>query len=425
MKKLLFLLMLVLSVTMVFSATVEIDLWFHSGRGEERNVLQDQVERFNAMQDLIYVNAIQLPEGSYNEQVQAAALANDLPDLLDLDGPYMTNYAWAQYIRPLDPYMSDALKNDLLPSIIKQGTYQGDLYALGTFDSGLGIWGNKAYLEKIGARIPKSVEDAWTKEEFMDILEKLKALPEVEYPLDLMFAYGPGEWFAYGFSPIFQAFGADLINRETFMSAEGVLNGPEAVEAGKWFRSLIEKDYVNLSPANDAALLDGTGALAWCGHWYYNAGKEALGDDLVLLPMPKLGPKDSKYGGQATGSGSWCWGVTTNSDHPYAAWTFLRFIMRPEEILMMSNANGAVPARFSAVEMSELYKEGGPLSLFVEQADKIAVERPVTPAYPVISLEFSRALQDIANGANVKDALDRAVSEIEWDIEDNAGYPVD
>src|SRR6056297_696352 len=201
MKKLLFLLMLVLSVTMVFSATVEIDLWFHSGRGEERNVLQDQVERFNAMQDLIYVNAIQLPEGSYNEQVQAAALANDLPDLLDLDGPYMTNYAWAQYIRPLDPYMSDALKNDLLPSIVKQGTYQGDLYALGTFDSGLAIWANKAYLEKVGARIPKSVEDAWTKEEFMDILGKLKELPELKYPLDLMLSY-TGEWYAYGLSPI-------------------------------------------------------------------------------------------------------------------------------------------------------------------------------------------------------------------------------
>ncbi|HRW94167.1 MAG TPA: ABC transporter substrate-binding protein, partial [Thermotogota bacterium] len=83
MKKLLVFLWLALSVTLLLAATVEIDMWFHSGRGEERNVIQDQVERFNAMQDLVFVNAVELPEGSYNEQVQAAALANDLPDLLD------------------------------------------------------------------------------------------------------------------------------------------------------------------------------------------------------------------------------------------------------------------------------------------------------------------------------------------------------
>lgn len=425
MKKVFLAVIVLLCVSVLFSATVEIDMWFHSGRGDERNVIQDQVKRFNEMQDLVHVNAVVLPEGSYNEQVQAAALANDLPDLLDLDGPYMTNYAWAGFLKPLDDYMSDELRSDLLPSIIKQGTYQGQIYALGTFDSGLAIWANKNYLEEVGARIPTSVEDAWTKEEFMKILADLKALPEIEYPLDLMFSYGPGEWWAYGFSPIFQAFGADLINRDDFMSAEGALNGPEAVEAAKWFQSLIEDGYVNLSPANDAAVLEGKSAMAWVGHWYYNSMKDEFGEDAVLIPMPKLGDPDSLYGGQATGMGSWCWGITNSSEHPYAAWLFLRFIMRPEEIVNMTDANGAVPARKSASLLSEAYKEGGPLSLYVEQAGKIAVERPVTPAYPILSLEFTRALQDIANGGDIQDSLDRAVEEIDWDIEDNAGYPMD
>jgi len=310
-------------------------------------------------------------------------------------------------------------------SFIKQGTYNGKLYALGTFDSGLAIWGNRKYLEAVNARIPESVEDAWTKEEFLKILADLKALPEIDYPLDLMFSEGPGEWYPYGFSPIFQAFGADLINRENFMSADGVLNGPEAVEAAQFFQNLIKDGYVNLSPANNAAVLEGTGALGWVGHWYFNQITDALGEDAVLIPMPKLGPEDSAFGGQATGMGSWCWGITSTSEHPYATWLFLRFIMRSEEIVKMTNANGAVPARVSAAEMSEIYKSGGPLSIYVEQANTISVERPVTPAYPIISLEFTRALQEIANGGNIQDALDRAVEEIDWDIEDNAGYPMD
>ena len=424
MRKLFFLTVLIICASMLLAATVSIDLWFHSGRGDEREVLRSQVKSFNEMQDLVHVNAVQLPEGSYNQQVQAAAMADDLPDLLDLDGPYMTNYAWSGFLRPLDKYVSQHLKNDLLPSIVNQGTYDGKLYALGTFDSGLGIYGNKAMLEKVGARIPQSVEDAWTREEFMDILAKLKELPELKYPLDLMLSY-TGEWYAYGLSPIVQAFGGDMIDRSDFMSAEGVLNGEEAVEGMKWLQTLVEKGYVNTNPTNDAALVEEDAALAWVGHWYYNRATEALGDDAVILPMPKLGPEDSKFGGQATGMGSWCWGITTKSEHPYAAWLFLQYILRPEEILHMTNANGAVPSRKSASKMSELYGEGGPLQIFVKQAEQIAVERPVTPAYPVISSAFTKAVKDIIDGANVKEALDEAVKKIDRDIEDNQGYPTD
>ena len=43
---------------------VTVDVWFHSGKGEERDVLDAQVTAFNEMQDEIFINAIQLPEGS-------------------------------------------------------------------------------------------------------------------------------------------------------------------------------------------------------------------------------------------------------------------------------------------------------------------------------------------------------------------------
>jgi len=139
--------------------TITIDVWFHSGKGEEREVLDEQVTTFNTMQDEVYVNAVILPEGSYNEQVNSAALASDLPCLLDFDGPFLYNYAWAGYLIPLDDYVSSEMRDDFLPSIIDQGTYAGQLYSLGTFDSGLSLWANKAYLEEAGIRIPTSIDD--------------------------------------------------------------------------------------------------------------------------------------------------------------------------------------------------------------------------------------------------------------------------
>ncbi|SIQ51629.1 multiple sugar transport system substrate-binding protein [Halanaerobium kushneri] len=121
---------LVLAISAGVMAQTEITVWYHSGRGAERAVTQDQVKRFNEMQDEVYVNLVELPEGSYNEQVQAAAVANDLPDVLDLDGPYVANYAWSGYLHPLEEYMSEEMKNDFLPSIMSQGTYNDHVYAL-------------------------------------------------------------------------------------------------------------------------------------------------------------------------------------------------------------------------------------------------------------------------------------------------------
>ena len=145
---------------------------------------------------------------------------------------------------------------------------------------------------------------------------------------------------------------------------------------------------------------------------------EGLGDDAVLLPMPNFGGK------AVTGMGSWNWGVTSSCENPEAAYKFLEYLVEPEQILRMTNANGAVPSRKSAIAQSDLYGEGGPLNVFVQQLEGgVALERPVTPAYPVITSSFSDVIQNIVAGADVQGELDNAVETIDQDIEDNQGYP--
>jgi len=398
-----------------------VSVWFHSGKGEERWALNAQIEAFNKKYaGDVQVEAVQLPEGSYNDQVQAAALAGDLPCVLDFDGPFLYNYAWSGYLLPLDSYVSDEMKNDFLPSIIAQGTFAGKLYSLGTFDSGLSIWANKAYLEKAGVRIPKGIDDAWDREEFMDTLKKLQALDEADYAIDFKMNYGTDEWDTYGFSPIMQSFGGDLIDRSSYQTADGVLNGSESVEAMTFFQNLFKEGYANPKPAGDDDFYGKKiAALSYVGHWMWNPHKEGLGDDVVLLPMPKFGKK------AVTGMGSWNWGITSSCPNPDAAWKFLDFILSADEILRMTKANGAVPARKTAIAKSELYSEGGPLNIFAQQLEHgIAVPRPVTPAYPVITAAYIEAVQNIVAGADVKTELDKVVKKIDQDIEDNQGYPM-
>ncbi len=400
------------------SASGVTTLWFHSGTGGEREALDASIKKFNASNSGTTIEAVQLPEGSYNDQVNAAALANGLPCLLDFDGPNVYNYAWTGRLVPLDSYVTADMKADFLPSIIRQGTYSNKLYSLGQFDSGLGIYGNKDLLTKAGVRIPTGVSDAWSSDEFNDALKKLKA-SGLDYPLDMKMDYGRGEWYTYGFSPILQSFGGDLIDRSNYQKADGTINSAASVKAMTWFQGLFKDGYVNRKPAGGTDFADGKAALSYVGHWTYADYKKALGDKLVVLPMPKFGGK------AVTGQGSWNWGITSTCKDPAAAWKVMNFLLSDEEILRMTDANGAPPARKSALSQSKLYGPGAPLQVFADQLNNsLSLERPVTPAYPAITAAFQEATDNIVNGADVKGALDKAAKKIDQDIQDNQGYPI-
>jgi multiple sugar transport system substrate-binding protein len=389
-----------------------LEVWFHSGQPAERAVIEAQVERFNAQEEEFRVRLTMLPERTYNAQVQSAALAGDLPDVLEFDGPYLYAYVWQGHLVPIDGLLPAEVLGDVLPSIVEQGTYDGKLYSVGTFDSGLAIYARRSRLEAAGVRLPGR---PWTVDEFERALAALASRDEDGAVLDLKLNY-PGEWITYAFSPIVQSAGGDLIDRDGFRTARGELDGPEAVGALTRVQAWFRDGYVDPN-VDDAAFVEGRVALSWVGHWEHPRYREAVGDDLVLVPLPDFGA------GSRTGQGSWSWGVTKRCRHPERAARFLAFLLRPEEVLAMADANGAVPATRAAIARSEAYREGGPLRLFVEQLEGgRAVPRPRTPAYPVITSAFQRAFLDIRDGADVGETLRKAVETIDEDLRDNRGY---
>jgi multiple sugar transport system substrate-binding protein len=392
-----------------------IEVWAHAGQQRERAVLESQVARFNAHQPDLRLRLTLIPEGSYNAQVQAAAVAGGLPDLLEFDGPFLYAYVWQGRLRPLDDLVSSRLRDDLLPSILQQGDYHGRLWSVGCFDSGLGLYADRRRLAAAGIRIP-SLKAPWQAKEFDDILRRLAKDDADGRVLDLKLNYA-GEWYTYAFSPLIQSAGGDLVARSGDGHAGGVLNGPQTVAAMRAIQQWIESDRVDPN-IDGAAFTDRRVALALGGHWNYPEYHKQLGDDLLLLPLPDLGQ------GVKTGQGSWSWAVTATSDHPSEAARFLAFLLQPEEVLDMTRANGAVPATRRAIARSADYREGGPLRLFVDQLeDGYAVARPRTPAYPVITAEFQKAFDRIRSGGQVQPTLDQAARVIDNEIADNRGYP--
>ena len=361
-----------------------------------------------------------IPEGQYTDQIKSAAAAGDVPDVIDFDGPTMANFAWARALQPMTDCVSDELRERLLNSIVQQGTYAGELWGIGSFDSGLGLWAWRSALEEVDARIPEGYDDAWTAEEFEQILRDLQDAG-YEHPLDPKFWYGSqGEWFSYAFAPILWSAGAGLVQTEGELTARGVLNDPEAVDALQTFQSWVADGLVDADAADDTNFLEKRSPISWVGHWMYAPYKEAAGDDLALLPLPDFGS------GARTGMGSWAWGIGAGAEDPDAAMAVIDYLVSDDVILQITEVNGAIPATTTAIERSPLHAEGGELRLYVEAlqaAPEAAHPRPVTPAYPNITSTFTSTLDDIIQGAAVDETLDEAATTIQEDIEYSQGYP--
>ncbi|MBQ1093650.1 sugar ABC transporter substrate-binding protein [Streptomyces sp. B93] len=400
-----------------------ISIWAHQGQASETAALQNAVKSFNSSQSDIKAELKLIPENDYTKTITATD-ASELPDVLEFDGPTMANFVYNGKLAPVDDHVSTRTLGNATDAVKAQGEIDGKHYGLGMFDSGLGLYANKKQLDAAGVTYPKSVEDAWTAEEFGQALKALKAEDPDGKVLDISEQYGLAtEWGTYGFSPIVWSAGGALLKDG---KAEGALDSPKVVSAMKTFQSW--KAYVD--PNTDGnAFTNGKVALSWVGHWMYPAYGEALGDDLVVLPLPDFG------NGPRTGQGSWAWGIGAHSENGKAAGTFLDYLLNDTNVGAMTKANGAVPATRTALAKSELYREGGPLQLFADQLARscgdsavddscVAVTRPVTAGYPTVTAKFHTALNSIYGGADPQEALRKAARAIDRDFADNAGYEI-
>jgi multiple sugar transport system substrate-binding protein len=395
-------------------AATDITMWYHgAGNPVEREIIVGIIDDFNASQPDWKVNLEEFPQAAYNDSVTAAALAGKLPDIIDVDGPVMPNWAWSGYMAPLE--ISEEELADFLPGPI--GKWGGKLYSVGLWDAAVAMVTRKSTLDEFGIRVP-TLTEPWTGEEFEEALQKIKASGKFEYPLDLGMAW-TGEWYPYAFSPFLQSFGGDIVDRSTYKTAEGALNGEAALKFGEWWQHLFTEKLVpgtSQDPADrDSGFANGKYAISWNGNWAA-LGALAAFDDVLFLPAPDFG------NGPKIGAASWQFGVSASSKNKDGATAFIRFALQDKYLTAFSDGIGLIPPTPASAAASKNYAEGGPMAVFYDLSKVQALVRPVTPGYVVAAKVFEKALADIANGANVADTLDAAVDEINADIEKNGGY---
>ena len=396
------------------AAPVEIVMWTHNGgnSGELADV-KTTVNDFNASQKKYKVVIKTFPQANYNDAIVASAAANRLPCILDIDAPVQPSWAYAGYLSPLT--VSKAVTNKIQASA--KGYTDGKLYSVGFYEAAIGLYARKSTIKELGLRTP-TISSPWTLAEFNDALAKAKASGKYQWPISLGTGW-TGEWYPYGFSPLLQSFGGDLINRNGYTTSEGVLNGAKAVAWGKWFQDLFAKGYApkkESADERDNGFATGKIAFMWNGSWGGQSAIKALGSDLLILPPPNLGTKPY------IGGGSWQWAVSSTCKNKAGANAWLEFALQPKYQVNFVDNEVLLPVTPEAKAKSKLFGPGSELGIFADLSKNFALIRPATPAYPVIAKIFEVATTNIINGADVQKELDSAVDQINKNLKDNYYY---
>jgi multiple sugar transport system substrate-binding protein len=390
----------------------ELTLWTHNaGNKEELAVDQKIVDDYNASQDKYTVKLQAFPQESYNSSVVAAATSKSLPCILDIDAPTVPSWAHSGFLSRLD--LPADLVAKQLPSTL--GKYDDQLYSIGYYDAALGLFAHKDALDKAGVRVA-TVDRPWTAQEFAGALAAIKKDGGYDYAFDLGTGEPADEWWTYAYSPFLQSFGGDLIDRTSYHSADGALNGDEALAWAHWFRSLVDDGYTPAKSSSDAFadFANGKSAMVWTGIW--NSGGLADVKDAVIMPPPDFG------NGPKIGGGSWQWGISSSCGNKEAALDYLKFSLDPKYLAMFATQQSVVPATEEAASLSPGWEKGGKKRFFLDESARYAELRPITPGYPYLTSTFAKAAQDIIAGGDPDKVLDKAVTDIDSDLKSNDYY---
>jgi multiple sugar transport system substrate-binding protein len=406
--------------TPAVAAPTTITFWAMQGQVGEVNAAKQEVAAFNSINDDIEVKLVF--KDSMGTALDATK-ADALPDVFEYDGETLGHLVYDGKLLKLNGVVSSKTLGNALTSIKSQNTASdGKTYAVSQYDSGLSLWGNKSMLKAAGVTYPTTWNKAWTASQFTTVLSKLAAKSPTKKAIDFKENYGiGGGWAGYAFTPIANSAGTQLLDSGKSKSKFATAKVAAALKTwASW------KKYSDPS-ADDSAFTKKRVALAWVGHWAGPAIREALGKDAVLIPLPDFGS------GSKSGQGSHSLAIGSQTKNSAAAAKFLEYITSDQWINNLTKQNGAVPASKTALANNRDYAKGGVLALYGEQlaascGEKaptkacVTVPRSITPAWPTINTEFSKAAQTIWDGGNALAALKKAAAAIDRNIADNGGY---
>lgn len=393
----------------------EITLRFAGGGvGVEEKVTKQQIKKFEGKYPNINIEYQVVPNSTSQRHdifVTHLSAGDSTIDVYAVDVIWPAEFGAAKWVIPLDKYISPDRKKKFFKSSLQSCIYKGKLYAIPWFVTTGLLYYRKDLLNKEGFSPPTNWEE----------LVKQSKVLQKKYKIDGFLWQGAQyEGLICDFLEFVWSNGGKVINDK----GKAVVNSPEARGALRFMKKTIHK--YEISPQGTVTYKEeGTrqifqdGKAAFLRNWPYvwtlvQSNQSEVKNKVGVTSIPK-GPKGNRG---ISCIGGWNLAISRYSEHPDAAYKFIKFMTAPNQQIERGIEAGQSPSLVTVYHNTELLK-ANPFYKDLVEAVKNSRARPQTPFYSdiseVLQIYTSKALTE---QLTVKEALDRAEDEIKKILKD-------
>ncbi len=335
-------------------------------------------------------------------------------DVVLTDATMVSGYAYRGFICPIDEYFTEEEKAEFAPALVDSGSYQGEFYAPPIKNSCHVLFYNKTLLDNAGIAYPSmDPAERLTWEEVVPMTQKVMAAANDPTVFGLTFEQISR---AYQILPLINSKGGVGIGDDG-TTVEGYINSDEFVSAMEWYSDIHNEFNISpkgVAPAETVGLF-ASGKIAFlCANIFdYKTFENTEGLEYGYAPFPYF-----EGGIAATPTDSFHIAVSNYSENKALAAEFVKSFTFAEGNDAFCEARGEFSAR---VDKLNVYNEDpqyndAPLSIFklaAYEAQNTAFPRPKSLGYREWESVMNATFEDIRNGAEVKEALDKAAKSID------------
>ncbi|WP_019532969.1 ABC transporter substrate-binding protein [Paenibacillus ginsengihumi] len=336
----------------------------------------------------------------YWKKLAPQAAANQLPDIIQMDISYLTQYGGRGQLEDLTPYTKNGLLDvsSVSPNTIAGGQIDGKLYAMTTGVNALASIMDWEMLKQAGVEVP--LNKNWTWEDLDALAAKMKSAGKFMGGLrhDVFFAY----YLRTVDEKMYSADGATLGYEDDKHFIDYFTRYKKWYDAG-YLLSLDKEATKKGTPEDDEMVLGNSiSSNGWSNQFLglANAAKRPL----ELQPMPGPNAKKGMFL-----KPSMYFSVTANSKQKEEAVKFINFFINDIEANKLIKGERGVPVSSKVKEALKPLLTPDEAKVFDYVAWAEENSSPMDPPNPIGSIEVEKLLKDTSeqilyNKISVEDA---------------------
>jgi multiple sugar transport system substrate-binding protein len=265
--------------------------------------------------------------------------------------------------------------------------YEGTPYALPHHTDTFAVFYNTGMFDKLGIEVPKSLDQSWTWDEFIQVAEQIKGEGAAKYPFAMNWqtAGAAYRWMSF----LFQH-GGQLLTDDLKGPA---IDNSAGIETIAWNQSWFQDNMVPPSTSIKSSepienlFSNGTIAMMLQGDWLMPYLKDNMKAGWGVTYMIRDAQMASDMGGNAVG-------VTKDSQNPELAAEFVKFIASDEQMKRFCVDAQFIPVRKSLAEQGLDYTlRPAEMQVFVEQSSTVPLKMAAEQTIPKFN-QINQVLAD-------------------------------